>query len=87
MKTNDGRGIPQAELNQLALKLREDLVNLPETAIRSPGLFEVMDSACALIVAILEPEQPCLHDALPSKKTVEPDSFPLRRRIVPMSLH
>jgi hypothetical protein len=87
MKTRGVRSIPQAELIRLALKLREDLVNLPETVLGSRDLAEFMNSAAALIVAITEPERSRLHAALPGKKTAQMYSFPARRGIVPISLH
>jgi hypothetical protein len=47
--------VSQQELVRLATKLREDLLNYEERLGSSREFAEVMDSAGALIVAIIDP--------------------------------
>jgi len=48
--------VSQQELVRLAIKLREDLLNCEEKLGSSREFAEVMDSAGALIVAIIDPK-------------------------------
>jgi hypothetical protein len=49
--------VSQQELIRLATKLREDLMNYDEKLGSSREFAEIMNSAGALIVAIVEPEE------------------------------
>jgi hypothetical protein len=49
--------VSQQELVRLATKLREDLMNYEEKLSSSREFAEIMDSAGALIVAIIDPEE------------------------------
>jgi hypothetical protein len=59
--------VSEQELVRLATKLREDLMNYEEKLGSSREFAEIMDSAGALIVAILEPEEFRLSDSQPQK--------------------
>lgn len=57
METSINSPVSQPELIRLAVKLREDLINYEEKLGSSREFAEIMDSAGALIVAIIEPEE------------------------------
>jgi hypothetical protein len=59
--------VSEQELVRLATKLREDLMNYEEKLGSSREFAEIMDSAGALIVAILEPEEFRLADSQTQK--------------------
>ena len=59
--------ISQLELSRLATKLREDLINYEEQLGSSREFAEIMHSAGALIVAIMEPEEFRLSVLQPKK--------------------
>ena len=57
METSINNPVSHPELARLATKLREDLISYEEKLGSSREFAEIMDSAGALIVAILEPEE------------------------------
>jgi hypothetical protein len=57
VETSINGPVSQQELVRLAIKLREDLMNYEEKLGSSREFAEIMDSAGALIVAIVEPEE------------------------------
>jgi hypothetical protein len=59
--------VSQQELVRLAIKLREDLMNYEEILGSSREFAEIMDSAGALIVAIVEPEEFRVSASQPQK--------------------
>jgi hypothetical protein len=59
--------VSQQELIRLAIKLRENLINYEEKLGSSREFAEIMDSAGALIVAIIEPEEFRLSASQPQK--------------------
>ena len=59
--------VSQQELVRLAIKLREDLMNYEEKLGSSREFAEIMDSAGALIVAIVEPEEFRVSASQPQK--------------------
>jgi hypothetical protein len=59
--------VSQMELILLATKLREDLIKYEEKLGSSREFAEIMDSAGALIVAIIEPEEFRLSASRPQK--------------------
>ena len=76
----------QEELIGMAIKLREDLFNYEDKLGSCRDFAELMCSANALIVAILEPVEFRLS-ACPPKKTAQVYTFPLNKRTIPVSLH
>jgi hypothetical protein len=59
--------VSHQELIRLATKLREDLINYEEKLGSSREFAEIMNSAGALIVAIIEPEEFRLSASQPRK--------------------
>lgn len=59
--------VSQQELIRLATKLREDLMDYEEKLGSSREFAEIMDSAGALIVAIIDPEEFQLSASQPQK--------------------
>lgn len=57
METSINNPVSHPELTRLATKLREDLIHYEETLGSSREFAEIMNSAGALIVAILEPKE------------------------------
>ena len=57
MEASINNPVSHTELSRLATKLREDLINYEEKLGGSREFAEIMNSAGALIVAILEPEE------------------------------
>jgi hypothetical protein len=55
MAASISRPVSQEELVQLAIKLREDLINYEDKFGSSREFAELMNSAGALVVAITEP--------------------------------
>ena len=49
--------VSHGELRRLAIKLREDLINGEEKLGATREFAELMDTAGALIIAIIEPEE------------------------------
>jgi hypothetical protein len=72
--------VSHPELTRLATKLREDLIHYEESLGSSREFAEIMDSAGALIVAILEPEEFRLSASQPKKVRTDSSgtSFPHR---------
>ena len=67
METSINGPVSQQELIRLSTKLREDLINYEGKFDSSREFAEIMDSAGALIVAILEPEEFRLSASQPQK--------------------
>jgi hypothetical protein len=76
----------QEELIGMALKLRKDLFNYEDKLGSCRDFTELMCSASALIVAILEPVEFRLSGC-PTKKTAQMYTFPLKKQTIPVSLH
>jgi len=78
--------VSKEELIRLAIKLREDLFNCEDKIGSSRAFAELMCSANALIVAIVEPGDFCLPLSL-HRDTARTGPFPGGRRSIPISLH
>jgi hypothetical protein len=80
--TSNNNPVSHPELTRLATKLREDLIQYEETLGSSREFAEIMDSAGALIVAILEPEEFRLSASQPERvRTISSGtSFPHRSK-------
>jgi hypothetical protein len=74
------------ELTRLAIRLREDLSFYAKQLDSRSGFAVVMNSAEALILAIMEPEEFRLSDSAP-KKASQVHHFSGGRRSIPSSLH
>jgi hypothetical protein len=68
--------VSQPELIRLAVKLREDLINYEAANGSSREFAEVMNTAGALIVAILEPDEFGSRGGQPSRGEFPGTPFP-----------
>jgi hypothetical protein len=78
--------ISQEELARMAIKLRNDLFDYENRLGSWRDFGELKKSACALVVAILEPVEYRLF-AGPPKKAAQVYQFPPKKGSIPHSLH
>ena len=78
--------ISHEELACMAIKLRNDLFDYEDKLGSCRDFAELKNSACALVVAILEPLEFRLT-ACPPRKAAQVYQFPLKKGLVPRSLH
>jgi hypothetical protein len=74
--------VSHEELTRLAIKLREDLINYEDKLGASRELAELMNSACALVIAITEPEEFRLSASGTEKAPKSPSKTPLPSHII-----
>ncbi len=83
MDNSDDGLVSKEELIRLAIKLRQDLLNYEDKLGSRRDFAELMGSANALVVAILEP----VAFTSPPWEAAQSVPFPRGRRCIPGSLH
>jgi hypothetical protein len=78
--------VSQEEFVRMAIKLRNDLFDYEDKLGSCRDFAELKNSACALVVAILEPLEFRLS-AYPPKKATQVYQFPPNKGSIPRSLH
>lgn len=86
MQHSDDGLVSKEELTRMAIKLKEDLVICEDKLGSHPDLTELMCSAYALTLAILEPGEFRLSTSPPMKPT-QSVTFTGGRKCIPGSLH
>lgn len=80
MEASINSPVSHQQLTSLAIKLREDLIDYENKFGSSREFAELMNSAGALVMAIIEPEGFRLSASLNKKLRVVPSQLPSRAR-------